>query len=239
MKQSFSKLRMLALGATVAAAAIAMPAQARDDTAYVGISAGYVDPEAHIIHSLGSGDRVKEDDGWEIEAFGGYDWGAIRTEGEIAYKHFNPRSLHHFTPAPAVTIPLDGSNHVTTVMANALYDIGGQDGGIALAVGVGAGRAWYSEKIAGPAASGVFLDDSDSAWAYQLVAQARLPITHSVELALKYKYLNTQSFHLHDAAGDPHWTQLATHSALASLIFNFGAAPPPPPPPPPPAPERG
>ena len=233
MKHSFRKLPLLALGLSVAAATIAVPAQARNGAAYFGAGFGYTDPEAPIVHSFGSKDKIKEKDGWEGEVYVGEDWGAIRTEAEVAYAHFRPRTFVHLSPAPGFTVPLRGHNNVTTTMLNALYDIGGEDGGIALALGAGAGRAWLSTRDSTPV-PGVALSDSDSAWAYQLVAQARLPLSRSVEIGLKYKYLNTKSFHLHDAAGDPHWVQLATSTALASLIVNFGGEAPPPPPPPPP-----
>jgi hypothetical protein len=58
MRDSFSKLRILALGVTVAAAAIAVPAQARNGAAYFGAGVGYTDPEAGIVHSFGSKDKI-------------------------------------------------------------------------------------------------------------------------------------------------------------------------------------
>ena len=91
MRNSFSKLQV-ALAVTVAAAAFAAPAQARDGSLYAGVGVGYTDPEAPVINSVGERDVLKVKDGWEGEAFVGYDFGAIRTEFELAYASFKQRS---------------------------------------------------------------------------------------------------------------------------------------------------
>src|SRR6185312_4689465 len=208
---------------------LATPAFARDGEGYFGAEVGYVDPEAHKFYGPGDGPtRVKDSDGAQVGAFVGYDWGKIRTEAEVAYSQFHAKRATDLQSGASES--LGGKDALTTAMVNALFDVGGQDCGIALALGAGAGRAFYHTRL--DDASGSLMRDSDSAWAYQLIGQARLRVSNSGEIALTYKYLNTNSFHLHDLTGVPHWTELKTSTALISLISNFGGAAPPPPPPP-------
>ncbi len=92
-----------------------------------------------------------------------------------------------------------------------------------------------------------FIDDSDSAFAWQLMAGARLPLSDAVDIGVKYKYFNLDNLSIRNIDENRIDTGLSSHSVLASLVFNFGGrqetveevvaqpAPPPPPPPPPPA----
>ena len=121
-------MRKIVLGMAVAATALATPALARDGEGYFGADIGYTDVEAHKIFSDNIPVvREKEKDGYELGAFIGYDWGRIRTEAEVAYLNFNDRSLTNV--ATKQLVKLNGSSHITTAMANALLDLGGQDGG--------------------------------------------------------------------------------------------------------------
>ena len=88
-------MRKIVLGMAVAATALAGPAMARDNYAYFGADIGYADPEDHKVINAGfdDGTMIFEDDGWEVGAFVGYDWGAIRTELELARKEYEPESV--------------------------------------------------------------------------------------------------------------------------------------------------
>ena len=157
MKNRFSDIRKVALTAAVAACAIAVPAQARDGQGYAGIDAGIVIPKISTVDVGATADayRLDHKSGWEADGVVGYDWGIIRTEAEVAYKHFKPKSLS--TQAPYVVVPgtivnnaslrdLGGHETVLTAMANALLDFGGNDGA-GVSLGVGAGRSWLDSHI--------------------------------------------------------------------------------------------
>ncbi|MXO60314.1 OmpA family protein [Altererythrobacter salegens] len=237
-------MRKIALGMAVAAAALASPALARDGHAYFGADIGFADPEDHNVINNGwkDGTRVYEDDGFDLGAFIGYDWGAIRTEAEVGYYEYAPKGIdvglvgaplvNSSAPFESVTgAQLAGESRVTTIMANALFDLGGNNG-IGFSIGGGVGRAiLHSEFQATPYHT--YLDDTDAAWAYQAIAAVRLPVTDEAELGLKYKYLNTNEFSMLDSALRSYQTQLAIHSFSFSLIANLGRDEPPPPPPPP------
>src|SRR3990167_3094968 len=140
-KHSMQRL-MLGLVATTAVV-VASPALARDGYGYFGADIGYADPESHSAKS--DNITIHEEDGFELGAFLGYDWGALRTEAEVAYMQFDP----DFAEGPFVgpnPVDLAGENKLTTAMVNALFDIGGNDG-IGLSLGAGVGRAFLDSSI--------------------------------------------------------------------------------------------
>ena len=253
------KLNLLA---AAAAAAIATPAFAQDSGPYVGIEGGILFPNDTDVDvevfengtSLGSvGDAFAIDykNGYDIDAIGGYDFGMFRIEGELGYKRAKLRDIE-VDPAlidifeaetgTVVTdddLDLDGHTSVLSGMLNGLVDF--DLGGVSVYGGAGVGRA--SVKFSGGGDS-----DSDSAWAYQLIAGLRAPISDMIDVGLKYRYFRTGRLDFSqqvDIDGDTFGSDLSgrfsSHSLLASLIFNFGApqrapvipaaAPPPPPPP--------
>ena len=79
-----------------ATTALATPAMARDDYAYFGADIGYLDPENHDVINAGfdDGTRIMEEDGWDLGAYIGYDWGPVRTELEVAHKRFDAEGVN-------------------------------------------------------------------------------------------------------------------------------------------------
>ena len=234
------KMRKIALGMAVAASAIATPAAARDGQAYFGADMGIVVDNNFDVHVAGVEDavNVEHDQGWELGAFLGYDFGMIRTEAEIAYRETDPDTIvagapgiPTFTNAPATGTfdPVAGEMQVTTAMANALFDLGGNDG-VGFSAGVGAGRAWVGAQYSAAQGPG-WLDDSDAAWAWQAIAGIRIPVTEEAEIGLKYRFLDTRQLEMVDSAGRANAFELDSHSVLVTFIANLGGAAPPPPPP--------
>ena len=260
--------------AAVAAAAIASPAAARDNSGYVGLDLGAVLPQKQDISGsvdftappTGTADIAESDIGsvrfkmgYDADLVAGYDFGMFRVEGELGYKrakaknvHLNDAFITSFNAGAGTlftedSFDLGGHVSVLSGMVNALLDFGG-NGGVGGFVGAGAGYARVKE-----------FGDSDSGFAWQLLAGVYTPISDNIDIGLKYRYFRSSKLHLDDAVAfaagagpcgpvgaaspcsggtatfgiDDHF---ASHSLLASLIYNFGgvAAPPPPPPPPPP-----
>ena len=251
-----------------AAAAIATPAVAQDAGPYIGIEGGVLFPQetdVDVVVFDGTTEIGRVDDafgidyktGFDVDAIAGYDFGMFRLEGELGYKR---AKLNGIDVDPLLLdiiedelgedvtqddLDLDGRTTVWSGMLNGLVDF--NLGGVGAYVGAGAGRA--NVKLSGGGDS-----DSDNAWAYQLLAGARFPVSSNVELGVKYRYFRTSRLDFDtqsDFDGEVFDTRLSgrfsSHSLLASLIFNFGApaaaapayipaaAPPPPPPPAPPA----
>ena len=264
------------LFAAVAAAAIATPAMARDGSGYVGIEGGALFPKnRHVDATINFTDplvtdiattraaTIRHKTGYDVDLIGGYDFGMFRLEGELGYKRSKLKRFSQDTAfGTAVEAALNPagttgtafvfpngdvtafnlSNHVSVLsgMVNALLDLGG-NGGIGGYIGAGFGRARVKE-----------LGDSDSAWAWQLLAGVYMPVSDNIDVGLKYRYFRTGNLNFDDsvtftgvgagsggvAAFDAS-NHYSSHSLLASLVFNFGApaaapapviAPPPPPP---------
>ena len=231
--------------AAVAMATLATPALARDGQPYIGIEGGALfgeDPKLDVLIDDGT-DIVGYENGvinefkspgWEADAIAGYDFGPVRAEAELGYKRLRTKNLF-FSPALAgdLGLPDDGpyapddvglsrKTEVLSAMGNVLLDLG-DDNGFSIYGGGGAGYARV--KMFG---------DRDNSWAWQLIAGARVAVTDSVDLGLKYRYFNTGNLTFADRLGDAGVGaegKLRSHSVLASLIFNFGGREPEPTPP--------
>ena len=208
--------------------------------------------------------NVRYRTGYDLDVVGGYDFGMFRLEGELGYKRAKAKSLsvnNAFVTAlnagagtGFTTDTSFGLNNHTTVlsaMVNALADFGGETG-VGGYVGAGAGYAQVKQ-----------FGDSNGKFAWQILAGLYAPVSSNIDVGLKYRYFRAGRSNGSDsfaftgtgtcgttAAPFPCSGGVATfdsngrftsHSLLASLIYNFGAAAAPvavaPPPPPPPAPE--
>ena len=103
MKDRFSHIRKAALAATVAACAIAVPAQARDGEGYAGADFGVTFPQDTKIdvYQFDNAIVAKNKEGPNFDAFVGYDWGLIRTEAELGHQDFKPSSVTAVAPGIA------------------------------------------------------------------------------------------------------------------------------------------
>jgi opacity protein-like surface antigen len=247
-----NKVRKYLLAAA-AAAAIATPAAARDHSGYVGLDAGFLFPTNTNLHVDGSNSyygyylcyyssnyncdlKTHYKTGYDIDVVGGYDFGMFRLEGELGYK----RAKHDRYSASGGSLDADGRTTATSAMINGLVDFG-NDKGLNFSIGGGIGVAHTKYRFS--------LDDADSEidafsetisgskFAWQIIAEARLPVSRSLDLGLKYRYFDggrvRDTFDDGDGGTIGFSSRLRSHSLLASLRYNF--APPAPPPPPPPA----
>jgi len=213
--------------AAVAAAAITSPAMARDGSGYVGIDLGptIVEDMKVDVEDI-DGTRfndylvIDHKTGYDVGVLAGYDFGAFRAEGEVAYK----RAKHSDYTLDGIQFDGDGRSSSLSAMANLLLDFGADDGWQGF---VGGGVGIARTKVA---------DLKDSGFAWQALAGVRYPISDNIDFGLKYRFYN------HDIDSDVDFTDVddvlgdadarfRSHSLLASLTFNFGSAPPPPPPP--------
>src|SRR3954468_23994157 len=90
-----SYMRKLAIAVALASTAMATPAVARDHSFYAGLEGGAmwvedadfdyntVTPDNHIPNAF----TLSHDVGFDVDAIAGYDFGMLRLEGELAYKH--------------------------------------------------------------------------------------------------------------------------------------------------------
>src|SRR5436305_3720935 len=123
-------MRKLAIAVALASTAMATPAVARDHSFYAGLEgggmlvedmhAGYHDATQDLTDAY----RINFGTGFDIDAVAGYDFGFVRLEGELAYKHAKVDSVNTLPPiSPPGTIPLGesagGCANVFSGMVNA------------------------------------------------------------------------------------------------------------------------
>jgi opacity protein-like surface antigen len=245
-------MRKLAVGLALASTALATPAVARDGSGYVGIEGGFMIVEDMVLDydddTLDINDAVDVDfdTGTDVDVIGGYDFGAFRVEGELAYKRasINEIGLQDELANPQVNagfFEADGRVSVLSGMVNGLLDFG-DDGSWNGYLGGGIGIARV--KVRGDIDDdefGVDFRGSESGMAWQLIAGIRAAVSDNIDIGLKYRLFTARKLNFggdfEDGEIDADLKgRLRTHSLLASLIYNFGAPPAPPPPPPPPPP---
>src|SRR5258705_1682615 len=119
--------------AAVAAAVIASPAAAKDNSGYVGLEGGILFPQKQDINAsvdftnplvtdIGDSNvgRFKFKKGYDVDLIGGYDFGMFRLEGELGYKRTKNKS---FSLDPAFVTALNAG--AGTALTSAYVDIGG------------------------------------------------------------------------------------------------------------------
>jgi OmpA-OmpF porin, OOP family len=220
--------------AAVAAAAIASPAAARDGSGYVGVDLGAMlaedtkldfEDDATFINNAVSTDYKT---GYDIGLVGGYDFGLIRAEVDLAYKNAGVNEVvlgdlggQACPTVSSCIIDADGDGSVLSAMANLILDFGDNDGlnGF-VGAGVGMSRVSIDTDFNGtfptiPDTNFGF-DDEDSAAAWQLIAGFRVPVSQNIDAGVKYRFFNTRELEFSDGVErlSGHWR---SHSLLASL----------------------
>src|SRR5215467_8916619 len=145
-------MRKLAIAVALASTAMATPAVARDHSFYAGLEGGAMWIEdADFSYSDNTGLNIaspaittRHSTGYDIDLIAGYDFGMIRLEGELGYKH---ASVHEVLLDSRLsggnagdTFPGNGRGRALSAMLNALLDFGNEDG-LSGYVGAGIGIA--------------------------------------------------------------------------------------------------
>ncbi|MBV9150744.1 MAG: porin family protein [Alphaproteobacteria bacterium] len=211
---------------------------------YFGVEGGWT----HLNNAEGR----RFDDGFNVGARGGYEWGPLRFEEEF---NFGTNQLRRWS-IPGANLPVTGQRNRYAIMTNAIYDI--PLGWIfSPHIGVGIGAVNLHDSIGLRPGSGLFgptcaqsctiASSSDWEFGYQGIAGIRYKIFPSLALDLDYRYLATTNPTFKFApqfGGGKYKSEYGTHNVVASLTWLFAPPPPPPPqpvaypppPPPPPAP---
>lgn len=218
----------------VALSLVAVPAAARDGAWYVGGDfGGMIVDDIHF--DIGPTDDalvLRHDTGLDGALFVGYDLGAFRLEGEVSYKRTEVDGFENSIAIPSSSGPHPvgeregfGAETALSFMINGMLDFGDDDG-ISGFVGGGAGiaRVDYA-NIRAFQDTGEFLDESDSAFAWQVVAGLRQSVSRNVDVTARYRFFNVESLDLRTFGNDDAAGRRSSHSLLFGLTFNFGAPP--------------
>ena len=255
-------MRKIAVALALAGTALATPALAKDHSFYVGLEAGGIIQQNQTFDLRDTTGvtsvaplRANYKVGVDADGIIGYDFGMFRTEFEVGFKNNVVDYFQVNGATPAITVAggvagvpatgnynlPQGNQQILSFMANALVDFGGKGRALGGYLGGGVGVARVKQETFGltrqPAS---FVDDSDTHFAWQLLAGVYKPISEHVDLTLKYRYFNVDRVNTVALTGTGLQTRVRSHSLLVGLTYNFenDAAPPPPPvvvvPPPPP-----
>jgi OmpA-OmpF porin, OOP family len=262
-------MRTLCVAAILATSALSAPAIAKDNYWYGSLQGGpsLFENQNHRVVTAGvvganTAVTTNAKTGFNVSGELGYDFGLFRTGFELGYQRAALGDVNNLANIAAVGA--NGTNSVASgnvsalsFMLNGLFDFGSSDSW-AGSVGGGVGIAQYKASKFATGTRAAFLDDSDTGFAWQVLAGIRKSISDNVDLNLGYKYFNIPKINTVASIGAPLRTKLATHNLMLGFTYNFGgeeaapapvaapepvpapavveAAPPPPPPPPAPGP---
>src|SRR6185369_5752176 len=138
-------MRKLAITVALASTALATPAVAKDHSVYVGLEGGVMwveDSPFNVTDALTNPQyKIDHKTGYDVDALAGYDFGAVRIEAELGYKHAGIDALNTLD----TVYPASGKATVLSLMGNVLFDFGDENGLSGYAGGgVGIADAHYS-----------------------------------------------------------------------------------------------
>ncbi len=202
---------------------------------YFGVEGGYSGLEDSTGHIVGTGIGIKErhDDGYNVGARAGYEWGPWRFEEEFRFQQNGVTSLNvgGFNVTTA-----RGDRNTYAFMTNAIYDFTlGLPWAITPHLGAGIGAVELRDGIRVPG-FGNISHDTQWEFGYQAIAGIRYNINPALAFDLDYRYLGTTDPTFRSASGVKYTSDHSSHNLVASLTMRFGAPPvvaPPPPPAPP------
>jgi len=236
-------MRKFVLVAALASTMLAGPAFAKDNAWYIGVGAGANLMQNQIFDINNAAGTVTTTDairnkyeiGYDVGGNIGYDFGPFRGEFEVAYKNNNldvvnfdrvipPISLFNSVGVPGVgAFPgADGNARVLSFMVNGLIDFGGKGSNLGAFIGGGAGVARVQLSDLQSAKFGrAFIDDSDTGFAWQVLAGVYKPISKHVDLGLKYRFFNVPSVNTFTTNGLATDSNYRSHSLMVTLAYNF------------------
>jgi len=241
-------MRKLAIVVALSSTVLATPALARDGAWYVGGDFGGM-----IVEDIGfdfgltptvpstsdSQIVINHDYGYDGALFVGYDLGAFRIEAEVAYKRARVDDIETtiFLPgngfrtgtvqAPSIIAPAGGGRtSALSFMINGMLDFGDDDGVSGfVGGGVGMARVDYN-NIRAFENQGAAIDDSDTRFAWQIVAGVRQAITDNIDVTVRYRFFNVDNVRTVDFRGFESESRFRSHSLLGGITFNFGGREP-------------
>jgi len=195
-------MRKLAIAVALSSTVLATPALARDGAWYIGGDFGPMIVEDVEIDIDTQDNAIVLDHryGHDGSLFVGHDLGAFRLEAEVAYKRARVDSLQQTIQLPGQgrqfannQDDVGGRTEALSFMVNGMLDFG-EDEGLSGFIGGGAGIARVKFNNIGVFSNAApALDDSDSRFAWQVIAGVRQAVTPTVDLHLKYRFFNVDN----------------------------------------------
>jgi opacity protein-like surface antigen len=166
-------------------------------------------------------DRVSFDPGVYVGGTGGYDFGFLRLEGELSYRHAGIDTVTDVNGSRFRNV--DGDVGVFATMFNAYFDMQNPSRVTPyLGGGIGFATVHISDTTGFNNSGKVFLYDrsSDTVFAYQVGAGMDIALTNRYSLDVGYRYFKTEKATLD---GDFITSELRfeSHNAMVGFKFKF------------------
>ncbi|NVN91904.1 MAG: porin family protein [Desulfuromonadales bacterium] len=168
-------------------------------------------------------DRVRFDPGISAGGSGGYDFGFVRLEGELSYKHAEIASITEQGTSTTYR-SMHGSLGAYTVMANGFIDLH-NDSPVTPYFGGGVGFATLhlsdtSGKLGGVRYN-LYDADDDAVFAYQAGAGLEIALNRHLSLDLGYRYFATSRASFNGDGSRESGMKFESHNGTAGLRFKF------------------
>lgn len=176
-------------------------------------------------------DRIEYDPSVNIGGTGGYDFGFVRLEGELSYKHGDITNVTTTDPGGVSTryVNIDGSLGVLAMMFNCFIDLH-NDTPVTPYFGGGAGfAALYLDDTYGTVATGpdagirrtLYVSDDDSVFAYQVGGGLEIALTRQLSLDLAYRYFGTTDATFNDNWNTETRIKYESHNGTVGIRVKF------------------
>lgn len=151
----------------------------------------------------------------------GYDYGFLRLEGEISYRHAEISSVTDATISDAIPYHgVDGDFGALAFMANAFFDLH-NNSPITPYWGGGVGFAVLSASDVTSAEGLLYEEGEDTVFAYQAGAGLEIALNPFLSLDLGYRYFGTAKGTIGDDSDLSTKFKMESHNALMGVRFKF------------------
>lgn len=154
----------------------------------------------------------------------GYDFGAFRTELEIAYQKFKINNIHIDLPNPfgieSIDVPLSGPVTSISFLFNNYLDFENKSS-FTPYMGLGVGVARLTVDSPSTVFGYVGVDDSTTVLAYKIIAGGDLKVSSNVDLTFDYSFFGTKDPTFKDREGSDFKTDVHSHNFNAGIKYNF------------------
>jgi opacity protein-like surface antigen len=197
---------------------------------YISGFLGATMPKDSVIFTDVSGGGVADetinfDTGVNTGVTGGYDFGYVRLEGEISYKHNEMAGIKNNNSPSTSYRNVDGNVGVMATMFNAFFNLRNDSpvtpyfGG-----GIGAATIYISDSYAnvgGAARDLVYSKDDDTVFAYQIGTGVEIALRPRYSLDLGYRYFATDKASFTNGRFLSNGLKMESHNVAVGFRFKF------------------
>lgn len=189
---------------------------------YVSGFAGVAIPTTTTSSSEISGfnDRVEFNPGVNIGGTGGFDFGFMRFEGEVSYKHGEIDTVTERNPPGRSTSDVDGRIGAVAMMANLFFDLR-NPGPLTPYFGGGVGFAALHQSDTFGSFGKLYASDDDAVFAYQVGGGMEIALNRMLSLDIGYRYFETSKATFNANTDFENRLKFRTHNVAAGVRVKF------------------